>query len=197
MRFSNTSPRKLSAAAATLALLSGGIAFAAPSSAAPAAAAPAKAAAGPEQCTQNDRVMDLPGDKPDTWVHVDTCVKLHDLAQAPAWVSGRSAVNWQILVDQVIDRSKRFTSFKVTTRLESRPSATGADTVQSTRTCDFTANLNADWAHSTSLNCHAIPVDNPVDTILWWSTDSTVVYDLEGDTQGPITWELTGSPQQV
>ncbi|WP_275902530.1 hypothetical protein [Streptomyces clavuligerus] len=39
-------------------------------------------------------------------------------------------------------------------------------------------------------------MDNPVDTILWWSTDATVVYDLEGDTQGPVTWELNGSPLQ-
>ncbi|MFI1866115.1 hypothetical protein [Streptomyces jumonjinensis] len=58
-------------------------------------------------------------------------------------------------------------------------------TVQSTRTCDFTANLNAHWARSTCLNCHAIPVDSPVDAILWWSTDSTVVHDLEGNGQGP------------
>ncbi|ANW22460.1 hypothetical protein [Streptomyces clavuligerus] len=198
MRRSRTTSLKLSTAAATLALLTSGIAFAAPASATTATATPAPARAWPEQCKSdgvNSRQVDLPGTRPTTWITGKNCVQLHQ-PQAPAWVSGRTAIDWDTMEEPITDRSKRFTSFKVTTRLESRPSQTGTDTVQSSRTCDFTANLNADFS-GMNLYCYALPVDNPVDTILWWSTDATIVYDLEGDTQGPITWELEGSPQQV
>lgn len=195
MRRSRTTSLKLSTAAATLALLTSGTAFAAPASATT-TGTPAVAAAGPEKCSTssgaNGRDLDLPGDKPDTHVYIENCGQLHAPATGPAWVSGRTGINWMILVDQVIDRSKRFTSVKVTTRLESRPTATGSDTVRSSRTCDVTADLNAAWANSTGLNCHAAPVDYDGQ---WWSTDATVVYDLEGDGRGPVTWELLGSPQ--
>ncbi|ANW17295.1 hypothetical protein [Streptomyces clavuligerus] len=181
-------PRRTTAVIAALAFLGGGAALAAPASAAP--AGPAAGTALRCATPGDSRDLDLPGDKPDTQVHAENCVQIQSGATGP--VTGRTVLHWGILVDQVIDRSKRFTSVKVTTRLESRPTATGSDTVRSSRTCDVTADLNAAWANSTGLNCHAAPVDYDGQ---WWSTDATVVYDLEGDGRGPVTWELLGSPQ--
>ncbi|MCX4822785.1 hypothetical protein OG883_23370 [Streptomyces sp. NBC_01142] len=103
----------------------------------------------------------------------------------------RATVHWQILVDQVVDKSERFASFKVTTRAEKRTTATSTDTVVASKTCDFTEQFNKDWANATGLTCQA-PATR-FDPAAWWSSDTAVTYDIEDDSKGPTTWQLTGS----
>ncbi|MER7046901.1 hypothetical protein [Streptomyces jumonjinensis] len=136
---------------------------------------------------ENTRDLDLPGQKPDTKVIVENCAEISD--QTTAY--GNTTIRWQMLVPQAIDQGKRFTSFKVTSRLESRPTPTGTDTVEASVTCDFTAQLNASLANSTGLTCGPSGLFSYK---LYWSIDSTIVYDLEGDGAGPITWQQGGSP---
>ncbi|MBT2421912.1 hypothetical protein J7F01_14905 [Streptomyces sp. ISL-22] len=132
----------------------------------------------------------FPGNKPHTAYYVDNTVDLNG-----ANVMGKAMLHWGILVDQVVDNSKRFTSFKITTKLEQRLTRFGADRVVSSRTCDLTRLVNDhyDWFVDEPVNnCVASPT--PYDRELWWSSDSTIVYDIEGDTKGPITQELQGTP---
>lgn len=135
----------------------------------------------------NFRERALPGAKPDTLVAVDVCGGAANGIEFQA----RATVHRQILVDQVVDKSERFASFKVITRAEMRTTATSADTVVASKTCDFTEQFNKDWASATGLTCQA-PATR-FDPAAWWSSGTTVTYDIEGDGKGPTTWQLTGS----
>ncbi|MFE2419429.1 hypothetical protein [Streptomyces hokutonensis] len=70
-------------------------------------------------------------------------------------------MSWEILEDQVIDNSKRFTSFS--------------------------------WLLNKPVNTCTAP-STIYDGEVFWSSDSTIVYDIEGDGKGPVTQELLGSP---
>ncbi|MGW6021183.1 hypothetical protein [Streptomyces sp. NPDC055099] len=116
-------------------------------------------------CTSTDtnfRERELPGAKPDTLVAVDVCGgAVNGIEfQAPA------TVHWQILVDQVVDKSERFASFKVTTRAEMRTTATSTDTVVASKTYDCTEQFNKDRASATGLTCQA-PATR-FDPAAWW-----------------------------
>lgn len=132
----------------------------------------------------------LPGNKPHTAYYVENTAELKG-----SNITGKSVLSWNILVDQVVDDSKRFTSFKLTTRLEQRPTKTGADRVVTSRTCDLTqlVNDNYSWFLNEPVNTCVAP-STPYAGELWWSSDSTIVYDVVGDANGPITRELQGSP---
>ncbi|MDF3300082.1 hypothetical protein [Streptomyces tropicalis] len=110
-------------------------------------------------------------------------------------ISAKSMTYWQILDDQVIDTSKRFTSFKITTRLEERLTKTSEDHVVTSKTCDLTnlVNDNYTWLQDEPAN-NCVAPSSTYDGEVWWSSDSTVVYDVEGDGRGPITQQLMGSP---
>ncbi|MGW2636366.1 hypothetical protein [Streptomyces sp. NPDC001348] len=110
-------------------------------------------------------------------------------------VTGKSSLSWQILDDVVVDNSKRFTSFKITTRIEERLTKTTEDHVVTTKTCDMTklVNDNYTWFLDEPVN-QCAPASSVYDGEVFWSTDSTIVYDIEGDGKGPVTQELTGSP---
>ncbi|MEV5877545.1 hypothetical protein AB0L75_25650 [Streptomyces sp. NPDC052101] len=110
-------------------------------------------------------------------------------------VTGKSLLSWQILDDVVVDSSKRFTSFKITSRIEERLTKTGEDHVVTSKTCDMTklVNDNATWFRDEPVN-NCVPESSLYDGEVFWSTDSTIVYDIEGDGKGPITQQLTGSP---
>ncbi|MET9513844.1 hypothetical protein [Streptomyces sp. NPDC002994] len=136
----------------------------------------------------NVRAIDLPGLKPDTQIGADVCAA----PSADGKIKTNTTLNWGILDDQVQDSGKRFTSFKVTSRLENRPTSSGADTVITSITCDFTDKLNQSYANASGLTCSSPNAAFNPD--LWWSGDATVVYDIEADGKGPITWQLTGSP---
>ncbi|GAB2575069.1 hypothetical protein GCM10027168_04990 [Streptomyces capparidis] len=135
----------------------------------------------------NTTVLDLPGAKPDTLIGTDVCSVV-----SGGRIRAEVTVRWQIVDDQVIDRSTRFTSFRVTSRLEHRGEPAGADTVAATAVCDLTEQLNAAYANSVGVTCSSPAA--AFDADLWWSGDATVVYDLADDGKGPITWQLTGSP---
>jgi hypothetical protein len=151
-----------------------------------AALAAAPAAAGTAN-SQFDVVF--PGDKPQTTYYVENTATLSGS------LTGKSVMSWQIIDDQVIDNSKRFTSFKITTRIEERLTKTGEDHVYTSRTCDLTklVNDNYSWFQVEPANTCVAP-SAVYDGELWWSTDATIVYDIEGDGKGAITQELLGSP---
>ena len=148
-------------------------------------------AASPAAAVTNTSEFDvvLPGSKPDTRFWVDNEAKV---------VAGRitdySVTYWENLED-VVDTSKRFTSFKITSRLETRLSQDGADVVEATKTCDLTSlvNANAEYFLREAANTCSAPYTT-YDGEVWWSSDSTVVYDIEGDSKGAITVETLGSP---
>ncbi|MGR8008797.1 hypothetical protein [Streptomyces hypolithicus] len=150
-----------------------------------------QSASAAESCaaaSRNIRVIDLPGLKPDTQVGADVCAAPSSDGKVRADVT----LNWGILDDQVQDAGKRFTSFKVTSRLESRLTSSGADKVVASTTCDLTDELNQSYAKATGLRCSSPAAAFNPD--LYWSGDATVVYDVEGDGRGAITWQLAGSP---
>ncbi|MEY2246559.1 hypothetical protein AB8A21_27115 [Streptomyces sp. BF23-18] len=150
-------------------------------------AAPASAT-GQFSRSQFDVVF--PGQKPATTYYAQNTA-----TQKNGLISGKSMVSWQIIDDQAVDLSKRFTSFKVTTTLEERLSKTSEDHVVTTKTCDLTrlVNDNYTWFLDEPVNNCAAP-SALYDGEVWWSADSTVVYDIEGDGKAAITQNLQGSP---
>ncbi|WP_329338453.1 hypothetical protein OG866_26650 [Streptomyces sp. NBC_00663] len=148
-------------------------------------ASPAAAAAA-----TSDFDVIFPDQRPQTWFHVENAASV---------VGGNITVNskiwWQIVDDQVVDNSTRFNSLKITNRLESRPGKDSADVIEATRTCDVTklANDNYTWFLDEPVNNCAAP-STVYDGEVWWSSDSTVVYDIAGDGKGSFTVELLGSP---
>ncbi|MEU2449840.1 hypothetical protein ABZ605_07255 [Streptomyces sp. NPDC012765] len=136
--------------------------------------------------TSNSRIQSMPGAIPEAQLNAPVCVE----SLPEGKVRGKATVNWAFINDGQSDLAgKRFTSFKVTTRLESRAPG-GADAVVHSTTCDLTATINANAEGSyTCLTPAAI-----LDPSKQWSGDATVVYDIEGDAKGAITWQLTGSP---
>ncbi|MFC8080195.1 hypothetical protein ACFUN8_32225 [Streptomyces sp. NPDC057307] len=158
-------------------VLVGGISFAGP------------AAASEGECVDavtSTRAIDLPGLKPDTLIAVEQCLELQG-----ATVQASSALVWQILDDVVQDRGRRFTSFEVTNRLESRLAPGEAPRTVSTKTCDFTEQLNAAWSNSVAIECAAPAA--PYNSAQSWASGTTVVYDLEDDGKGPVRWEIAGA----
>ncbi|MEU7059795.1 hypothetical protein [Streptomyces sp. NPDC046197] len=159
-----------------------------------AAAALVALAAAPASAASSDSQFDVtfPDKRPQTQYYVQNSASLNSQTGK---VTGKSVMSWQILDDQVIDNSKRYTSFKITTRIEERLTKTSEDHVVTTKTCDLTklVNDNYTWFQQEDVNTCVAP-STLYDGEVWWSTDSTVVYDIEGDGKGPVTKELTGSP---
>ncbi|MFJ6757473.1 MULTISPECIES: hypothetical protein [unclassified Streptomyces] len=134
----------------------------------------------------NARIDAMPGIIPEAQLSAPTCVE----ALPDNKVRGKATVNWGFINDGQSDMtSKRYTSFKVTARLESRAPG-GTDVVVTSKTCDLTANINA--APNGAFAC--LTPSATLDPSKQWSGDATVVYDIEGDNKGPITWQLVGSP---
>ncbi|MFB7055942.1 hypothetical protein ACFCXT_22780 [Streptomyces vinaceus] len=173
-----TMKKYLAAFAATGGILAGGIAFASP-------------AAAVSSCGENSGSVDIafPGKKPQSLYSFMNCADVSN-GKVSAW----TWTTWQMMVDVAEDPGKRFTSFKVTTRLEKREWG-GVDTVVSSTTCDLTrmVNENLGWAALEKENKCLAP-SATYDKNMWWSSDSTVSYDIEGDGKGVITKQLTGSP---
>lgn len=175
--------KTLAAAALAASVLAGGIVF----------AAPASAVGSCSDSFKDQFDVINPGDKPDQTYYIENCADVTN-----GKVTGHSATSWQMLDLQAIDLGKRFTSFKVTTRLEARsgPTAPDVDKVITSKTCDLTELVNKHYEYGATdrgASTCAAPAAT-YDKNLWWSTDSTVVYDIEGDGKGPITRQLTGSP---
>ncbi|MEU5053176.1 hypothetical protein [Streptomyces sp. NPDC021096] len=140
----------------------------------------------PDSTPLQSRWIDLPGLKP-TMIHsAHVCSR-----RSGASIKSMVRLYWQIEEDVIQDRSKRYTSFKVTNRLERRSGASGADSVVTTKACDVTNEVNGDYGNSVGLEC-ASP-SATFDPAYKWSGDAAIVYDIEGDNKGPITWKLTGS----
>ncbi|WP_086561798.1 hypothetical protein [Streptomyces africanus] len=139
--------------------------------------------------TQFDVVF--PGQKPQTTYYVENTGAN---TTSNGNMTGKSVVYWQLGVDQVIDGSKRFTSFKITTRIEERLSKTSEDEVVTKKTCDLTAVVNDHyaWSFDSPENTCVAP-SITYDGELYWSSDATIVYDIEGDAKGAITQELPGT----
>ncbi|MFC9128699.1 hypothetical protein ACFT4A_17875 [Streptomyces sp. NPDC057099] len=133
----------------------------------------------------------FPGQKPQTTYYVENTGAN---TTSNGNMTGKSVVYWQLGVDQVIDGSTRFTSFKITTRIESRLGTSGTDEVRTKKTCDMTAVVNDhyQWSYDSPENTCVAP-SVVYDGELWWSSDATVVYDIEGDGKGAITQELEGT----
>lgn len=134
----------------------------------------------------------FPGAKPKTTYIVDNNGAAN-LDQGD--FQAKSVVYWKLAVDQIGDHSTRFTSFKITNRLESRPGKDSADVVEASKTCDLTrlVNANYSWFAIEAANTCAAP-STTYDGEVWWSSDSTVVYDIAGDSKGATTVQLLGSP---
>ncbi|MFI6486988.1 hypothetical protein [Streptomyces sp. NPDC050564] len=161
--------------------LAGGIAF----------ASPAAAVSSCSDAFAHQFNIVFPGQKPETTYYIENCADV-----TSGKMTASSNVTWNIVDDQVIDNSKRFTSFKITTRVESRTDSGGSDTIVASKTCDWTALFNNDYSGpgepGPASTCTVPSVTYNKD--LYWSSDSTVVYDIEGDGKGAITKELYGSP---
>ena len=96
---------------------------------------------------------------------------------------------------QTLRERNKGTSFKITTRLESRPGKDNPDAIEATKTCDLTKLVNDHYTWFLDEPASTCTVPSTLyDGDLWWSSDSTVVYDIEGDGKGPVTKELLGSP---
>ncbi|MFD4866135.1 hypothetical protein [Streptomyces sp. NPDC058412] len=146
----------------------------------------ASAAQTCSSATANGWVNSMPGVIPEAQLHAPTCVE----ALPDNKVRGKVTVNWAFINDGQSDMtSKRYTSFKVTTRLESRVPG-GTDATVTTKTCDLTANINS----VTEGKFTCLTPSATLDPNKQWSGDATVVFDIEGDNKGPVTWQLTGSP---
>jgi hypothetical protein len=132
----------------------------------------------------------FPGNQPQTTYSIENTATL-----SGGKITAKSLVNWQIVHDQIQDTAKRFTSFKITTRLETRLGKDLADVVNTSKTCDLTTlvNDNYSWPVVDAANTCTAP-SWTYDGDVWWSSDSTIVYDIEGDGQGAITKQLLGSP---
>ncbi|MGW7523801.1 hypothetical protein [Streptomyces sp. NPDC054783] len=156
------------------------------------AAAGTLALSGPASAATNtsDFTVTFPDKRPATTYYVANEAKLVN-----GRISATSHVSWQILDDQVVDLSKRFTSFVITTRLEGRPGKDSPDAIDATKTCDLTKLVNEHytWFLDEPVNTCTVPSEL-YDGDVWWSSDSTVVYDIAGDGKGPVTKELKGSP---
>lgn len=127
--------------------------------------------------------------KPDTRFWVENEAK-----NIASHITVYSVVYWQPLED-VVDTSKRFTSFKITNRLESRPGQDSEDVVEASKTCDLTSAVNANDEYFLRDAVNSCSAQWTIyDGEIWWSSDSTVVYDIEGDSKGAITVETLGSP---
>ena len=133
----------------------------------------------------------FPGQKPKT-----TYIVENNGVHAPngSGMTGKSTVYWQLAVDHVVDGSTRFTSFKITTRIEERLTKDGEDHVVTKKTCDMTAVINDHYAmnYDTAENTCVAP-STTYDGELYWSSDATIVYDIAGDDKGAITQELQGT----
>ncbi|MER5402678.1 hypothetical protein [Streptomyces sp. NPDC002599] len=150
-------------------------------------AAPASAT---DQFSRSQFDVVFPGQKPATTYYVQNTA-----SQKNGLISGKSMSSWQIVDDQAIDLSQRFTSFKITARLEERLTKTSEDHVVTTKTCDLTrlVNDNYTWFLDEPVN-NCLAPSTTYDGEVWWSADSTVVYDIEGDGKAAITKDLQGSP---
>jgi len=161
--------------------LVGGIAF----------ASPAAAVSSCSDQFEHQFYIVFPGQKPATYYYIANCVDV-----TSGKVTASSNVSWQIVDDQVIDNSKRFTSFKITTRVESRSDSGASDAIVASKTCDWTALFNDDYSGPAepgpATTCKVPSVTYNKE--LYWSSDSTIVYDIEGDAKGAITKQLVGSP---
>jgi len=148
-------------------------------------------AAGPASAGTAHSTFDVifPGQKPQTSYYVDNTATLSGR------LTGNSVMSWNIIDDQVVDNSKRFTSFKITTRIEERLTKTSEDHVITSKTCDLTklVNDNYTWFQVEPANTCVAP-STTYDGEVYWSTDSTIVFDIEGDGKGAITKDLQGSP---
>jgi hypothetical protein len=148
-------------------------------------------AAAPASAGTADSQFDVvfPGNKPQTTYYVE------NTGTESGSMTGKSVMSWGIIDDQVVDNSKRFTSFKITTRIEERLTKTSGDHVVTSKTCDLTklVNDNYSWFQVEPANTCVAP-SAVYDGGLWWSADATIVYDIEGDGKGAVTQEVLGSP---
>ncbi|GAA4294750.1 hypothetical protein GCM10023086_07290 [Streptomyces venetus] len=148
-------------------------------------------AAAPASAGTADSQFDVvfPGQKPQTTYYVQ------NTGTVSGSMTGKSVMSWQIIDDQVVDNSKRFTSFKITTRIEERLTKTSEDHVVTSKTCDLTklVNDNYSWFQVEPANTCVAP-STVYDGEVYWSADATIVYDIEGDGKGAITKETLGSP---
>ncbi|MFJ5550847.1 hypothetical protein [Streptomyces sp. NPDC093225] len=155
--------------------------------------ATAQPAAAAETCTtkDNSRIIAMSGAIPETWVGIPTCVE----ALPGDKVRGTFRFHWKVGPNdgQSDFTSKRFTSFKVTVRLESRFPG-GADTVVTSKTCDFAEDINKALESNPNAEVGCVTPAAALDHGKQWSGDATAVYDVAGDNKGPITWNLNGSP---
>lgn len=147
-----------------------------------------QSASAAQTCTtvENSRIQSMPGGIPEAQLYMPTCVE----ALPDNKVRARADLHWIFTPDGQSDfTSKRFASFKVTVRLESRAPG-GTDTVVTTKTCDVTTGINT--AATGDLACLTPSVAR--DPKRQWSGEATAVYDIAGDKKGAITWQLTSSP---
>ncbi|MFG2993353.1 hypothetical protein ACGFZK_29330 [Streptomyces sp. NPDC048257] len=134
----------------------------------------------------NARIHSMPGTIPEAQLNAPVCVE----SLPDNKVRGKATLDWGFINDGQSDLTgKRYTSFKVTARLESRAPG-GTDVVVNSKTCDLTAAINANAEGSFACLTPAATLDPSRQ----WSGDATVVYDIEGDGKGAVTWQLTGSP---
>ncbi|MDK9501517.1 hypothetical protein QEZ40_001587, partial [Streptomyces katrae] len=147
-----------------------------------------QSASAAQTCTtvENSRIQSMPGGIPEAQLYMPTCVE----ALPDHKVRGKASLHWNFINDGQSDfTSKRFASFKVTVRLESRVPG-GSDVVVTSKTCDVTNSINT--APTGDLAC--LTPSATRDPKKQWSGSATAVYDIDGDSKGPITWQLTASP---
>ncbi|MFD3780314.1 hypothetical protein [Streptomyces sp. NPDC058612] len=151
-----------------------------------------QSASAAQTCTANGKIHSMFGTVPEAQLNSSVCAE----ALADNKIRGKATVGWEFINDGQSDMtSKRFNSFKITTRLERREpgAAEATDVVVTSKTCDFTADINKQAVSAPSVFACLTPAVT-LDGTKEWSGDATVVYDVAGDTKGSITWQLNGSP---
>lgn len=179
--------KTISGALTAAAVMAGGVVLATPAQAAGSCTDPFK----------NEFSVTTPGPRPDLTFYVKNCADVTGNK-----VTGHSFTSWRPVDPQGHLDEKRFASFVVTTRIEARDSPNpplDQDKVVTSRTCDLTALVNkyADYTGNED------DFENPPNRCLapsatfnanlWWSTDSTIVYDIVGDGKGEMTQQVNGS----
>lgn len=140
----------------------------------------ASPAAAAQVCRNNSMEFVHPGPYPNTFVDINLCVissSSDTLVQAKADIKWTRAASGSVLDE--------FEKFRTTVRLEYNNSS------RSSATCDIKNLINTYRTGSTT--CWTSRIAKTGDRL--WESDGSVLYNINNDGRGDMTWNLTGSPR--
>lgn len=151
-----------------------------------AVASPAAAADGTKCTGVQSKSFNLPN-KSDITVYVYLCF----ISQSGrAYAQARATWRYNSVP---LGSIHKFDRFDIDLRLEHRDTEGGGDTVLTRTTCTHWLGWvnDATWPESYDLACD---VSRSYYTAGYWSTDATIIYDIDNDGGGSADWDVTGTP---